>query len=70
MRSSINNFRGNIMQFTAISDELQPSWSDEVGDAFYRDIIQPLNEEAENLELQMKALITKLEQLQTQIDEI
>ncbi len=70
MRSSINNYKGNITQFAATSDALKPSWSDEVGDAFYRDIIRPLKEAAEQLEPAMQALPPKLEQLKTQIDAI
>lgn len=70
MRSSINNFRGNITQFAASSDSLRPSWSDEVGDAFYRDIIEPLKEEAERLEPALQALPPQLEQLKIQIDAI
>ena len=70
MRSSINDYRGNITQFASTSDALRSSWSDEVGDAFYRDIIQPLKEAAERLEPAMQALPPKLEQLKTQIDAI
>lgn len=70
MRSSINNYRGNITQFAAASDALKPSWPDEVGDAFYRDIIRPLKEAAEQLEPAMQALPPKLEQLKIQIDAI
>lgn len=70
MRSSINNYRGNITQFAAASDALKPTWPDEVGDAFYRDIILPLKEAAEQLEPAMQALPPKLEQIKTQIDAI
>lgn len=70
MRSSLSNYRSNITQFEATSDALRPSWPDEVGDVFYRDIIQPLKEAAERLEPAMQALPPKLEQLKTQIDVI
>jgi hypothetical protein len=70
MRSSINEYRGNITQFAATADALRPSWPDTVGDAFYRDIIEPLKEEAERLEPAMQALPPKLEQLKIQIDAI
>ena len=70
MRSSINNYRGNITQFAATADALRSSWPDVVGDAFYRDIIEPLKEEAERLEPAMQALPPKLEQLKIQIDAI
>lgn len=70
MRLSINEYRGNITQFAATSDALRPSWPDAVGDAFYRDIIEPLKEEAERLEPAMQALPPKLEQLKIQIDAI
>lgn len=70
MRSSINNYRGNITQFAAAADALKSSWPDEVGDAFYRDIIRPLKEAVEQLEPAMQALPPKLEQLKIQIDAI
>ena len=70
MRPSITNYKGNIAQFLASSNALRPSWPDVVGDAFYRDIIQPLVEEASKLEPAMQALPPKLEQLKTQIDAI
>lgn len=70
MRTSINNYKGNITQFAGTSDALKPSWPDEVGDAFYRDIIRPLKEAADQLEPAMQALPPKLEQIKTQIDAI
>lgn len=70
MRSSINNYRDNIKQFVASSDALKPSWIDEVGDAFYRDIVNQLKEESARMETAMQTLLTELEQLKIQIDEI
>lgn len=70
MRSSINNYRDNIKQFVASSDALKPSWTDEVGDAFYRDIVNQLKEESARMETAMQTLLTELEQLKIQIDEI
>ena len=70
MRSSINNYRDNIKQFVASSDVLMSSWTDNVGDAFYREIINQLKEESARMETAMQTLITELEQLKIQIDEI
>ncbi len=70
MKSSLNNFNSNIMRFSETSNSLRPSWDDEIGDAFYRDIIQPLKAEAERLEPHMEELIVTLEQLKPQIDAI
>lgn len=70
MRSSINDYRGNITQFATTADALRPYWPDAVGDAFYRVIIEPLKEEAERLVPAMQALPPKLEQLKTEIDAI
>lgn len=70
MRQSINSFRNNVRQFKSTADAIRPSWPDNVGDAFYRDIIQPLKAEAERLEPHMEELIVTLEQLKPQIDAI
>lgn len=70
MRQSINTFKNNAVQFSSTADAIRPSWSDNVGSAFYRDIIQPLKAEAERLEPQMEELIATLEQLKPQIDAI
>ena len=70
MRQSTINFNNQVTQFSATADTIKTSWQDSVGDAFYRDIIQPLKEAAERLEPAMQALPPKLEQLKTQIDAI
>ncbi len=70
MRQSINSFRNNVRQFNSNADAIRPSWPDNVGNAFYRDIIQPLKAEAERLEPHMEELIVTLEQLKPQIDAI
>lgn len=70
MRQSTNNFNNQVAQFSANADAIKASWDDSVGDAFYRDIIQPLKEEAARMEMAMQALPPKLEQLKMQIDAI
>jgi hypothetical protein len=70
MRQSTINFNNQAMQFSASADAIKASWQDSVGDAFYRDIIRPLKEAAEQLEPAMQALPPKLEQLKIQIDAI
>lgn len=70
MRQSTINFNNQIAHFSATADAIKASWQDNVGDAFYRDIIRPLKEAAKQLEPAMHALPSKLEQLKTQIDAI
>ena len=70
MRQSTINFNNQTAQFSAAADAIKASWQDNVGDAFYRDIIRPLKEAAEQLEPAMQALPPKLEQIKTQIDAI
>ena len=70
MRQSTINFNNQATQFSATADAIKASWQDSVGDAFYRDIIHPLKEEAARMETAMQALPPKLEQLKTQIDAI
>ncbi|MBQ4398573.1 MAG: hypothetical protein II829_03180 [Bacteroidales bacterium] len=70
MRQSISNFKSQTAQFSATADAIKASWQDNVGDAFYRDIIRPLKEAADQLEPAMQALPPKLEQIKTQIDAI
>lgn len=70
MRQSISNFKSQTAQFSATADAIKASWQDNVGDAFYRDIIRPLKEGADQLEPAMQALPPKLEQIKTQIDAI
>lgn len=70
MRQSISNFKSQTAQFSATADAIKASWQDNVGDAFYRDIIQPIKEESARMEMAMQALSSKLEQLKMQIDAI
>ena len=70
MRQSINNFKNYSTQFNAIADAIRSSWQDNVGEAFYRDVIQPLKDEEPGMESAMQNLLYKLEQLKIQIDAI
>ena len=70
MRQSKNNFNNQATQFSKSADRIKAYWPDEVGDAFYRDVINQLKDEAARLETAMQTLLSKLEQLQMQIDEI
>ena len=70
MRQSTISFNNQVAQFSATADAIKTSWQDNVGDAFYRDIIQPLKEESARMETAMQALPQKLEQIKTQIDAI
>lgn len=70
MRQSINNFKNYSTQFNAIADAIRSSWQDNVGEAFYRDVIQPLKDEEPGMESAMQTLLYKLEQLKIQIDAI
>lgn len=70
MRQSINNFKNNAEQFNMTADAIRATWQDSVGEAFYRDIIQPLKNEESGMEAAMETLLSKLEQLKTQIEAI
>lgn len=52
------------------ADAIRATWQDSVGEAFYRDIIQPLKNEESGMEAAMETLLSKLEQLKTQIEAI
>ena len=70
MRQFIMNFKNDTEQFNMIADAIRTSWQDSVGEAFYRDIIQPLKDEEPGMVTAMETLSFSLEQLKTQIDAI
>ena len=70
MRQSINNFNNQAAQFGSTADAIRTSWQDNLGDAFYRDIIQPLKNDVPGMEAAMTRLQSQLEQLKSQIDAI
>ena len=70
MRQFIMNFKNDAEQFNMTADAIRTSWQDNVGEAFYRDIIQPLKDEEPEMLTAMETLSFNLEQLKTQIDAI
>lgn len=70
MRQSIELFRTHLSQFSATADVVKASWQDNIGDAFYRDIIQPLKQESAEMVATMQGLPPVLEHIKSQIDAI
>lgn len=70
MRQSINNFTQNSTQFDTLSETVHGTWQDSVGDAFYRDIIQPLKEESSKMSTAMEDLTSTLYRIKEEIDNI
>lgn len=70
MNSIIYKFKQIEIHFSTESDAARAIWCDAVGDAFYRDIIFPLKENANELEVAMEELSTKLNEISKQIKKI
>lgn len=70
MRQSINNFSQHSNQFGTLSEMVHGTWQDSVGDAFYRDIIQPMKEESSKMLTAMDELYSTLLNLKSEIDKI
>ena len=70
MRQSINNFSRQSAQFGTLSDTVHGTWQDSVGDAFYRDIIQPMKDESTRMTTAMEDLTSELYRIKKEIDKI
>lgn len=70
MRQSLNNFSQNSTQFGTLSETVRGTWQDSVGDAFYRDIIQPMREESSKMSTAMEDLTSALYRIKEEIDKI
>lgn len=70
MRQSINNFSQKSTQFSTLSEKVHGTWQDSVGDAFYRDIIQPMKEESSKMSTAMEDLTSALYRIKEEIDKI
>lgn len=70
MRQTINDFRHNLSQMNQVSETVHGSWQDNVGDAFYRDIIDPMKELSSNMATAMEDLSSTLYRIKEEIDKI
>lgn len=70
MKQSINNYTRQANQFSTLSDTIHGSWQDNVGDAFYRDIINPIKDLSSNMVTAMEDLSSRLYQIKEEIDKI
>ncbi len=70
MRQLLNNFSQNSSQFGTLSETVNGTWQDSVGDAFYRDIIQPMKEESSKMSTAMEDLTSALYRIKEEIDKI
>lgn len=70
MRQSLNNFSQHSNQFSTLSETVHGTWQDSVGDAFYRDIIQPIKDESIKMTSAMEDLASSLYQIKAEIDKI
>lgn len=70
MRQSINSFSLQSAQFSTLSETVYGTWQDSVGDAFYRDIIQPMKEESSKMSTAMEDLTSALYRIKEEIDKI
>ena len=70
MRASINHFEQSEHTFSTQSLHTSESWRDNVGNAFYRDIVEPIKQEAIEMKTAMNDLVNELELIKTEIDAI
>ena len=70
MRQSISNFVQSSSQMTQVSNTVRGTWQDNVGDAFYRDIIDPMKDLSSNMATAMENLSSTLYQIKEEIDKI
>lgn len=70
MRQSINRYIQQNNQFGTLSEAVHGTWQDSVGDAFYRDIIQPIKEESSKMSTAMEDLTSALYRIKEEIDKI
>lgn len=70
MKQSINRFTQQNNQFGTLSEIVHGTWQDCVGDAFYRDIIQPMKEESSKMSTAMESLTLALYRIKEEIDKI
>lgn len=70
MKQSINNFQHQTSQMLSVSGDVRNTWRDNVGEAFYRDIIQPLKEQSTEMTSAMDELCSTLLELKSEIDKI
>lgn len=70
MIQSINNYRQNNIQFSQLADSVRSTWQDDVANVFYRDIIQPMQNEASMMSTNMEDLSSTLYRIKDEIDMI
>lgn len=70
MKQAINDFRQSSNQFCQMSDSVHSTWQDNVGDAFYHDIIDPMKELSSNMATAMEDLSSTLYRIKEEIDRI
>lgn len=70
MRQLINKYIQQNNQFGSLSETIHGTWQDSVGDAFYRDIIQPMKEESSRMATSMEDLTSTLYRIKEEIDKI
>lgn len=70
MKSSINSFIQSSAGFSQVAGAVYNTWQDNVGDAFYRDIIQPLKEESSKMSTAMDDMCSKLYRIKEEIEKI
>ena len=71
MQQTISHFRQEADLLCSISESIHTDgWQDSVGDAFYRDIIQPMKEESSKMSTTMEDLTSALYRIKEEIDKI
>lgn len=70
MRQSINRYIQQNNQFGTLSETVRGTWQDSVGDAFYRDIIDPMKDLSSNMITAMEDLSSTLYRIKEEIDRI
>ena len=70
MKQTINAFRQDNARLKEISSSVRVTWRDNVADAFYRCIVDPLNTEASAMTSSMENLTSTLYNIKEQIDSI
>ena len=70
MKQSISDFQHQSSQMLSVSGNVRSTWNDVVGEAFYRDIIEPLKEQSSEMTTAMDELHSTLLNLKSEIDKI